>query len=148
MQYTISPREMKRIEQRFMAESGTSGLELMERAAAHGSRRRDAASLARAKLLVLAGTGNNGGDGLAAARLLLTRFETLQCEIIQLSGKLSPEAAEQTRRLETFSRTGPCPGGGRRHPADTGGLRLRDRRAVRHGLSRALSGAALESYII
>ena len=144
MQYTISPREMKRIEQRFMTESGTSGLELMERAAAHVA---DAAMpflWHGAKLLVLAGTGNNGGDGLAAARILLTRFETLQCEIIQLSGTLSPEAEEQTRRLKPFSGRVHILKAGDAIPPIPGDCACVIDALFGTGLSRALSGVALE----
>jgi ADP-dependent NAD(P)H-hydrate dehydratase / NAD(P)H-hydrate epimerase len=103
MQHTVSPQEMRRIEQQYIAETGTSGLALMERAAAHVA---DAAMpylWHGAKLLVLAGTGNNGGDGLAAARMLLTRFETLRCVIFQLAGRQSPETVEQTEKLLPFS---------------------------------------------
>ena len=100
---TISPQEMKRMEQRFMAETGVSGFTLMERAATHVA---DAAMpflWHGAKLLVLAGTGNNGGDGLAAARILLSRFETLRCVIYQLAGRQSAEAAEQAERLQPYA---------------------------------------------
>ena len=69
-----------------MAQTGIAGLTLMERAAAHVA---DAAMpylWHGAKLLVLAGTGNNGGDGLAAARILLTRLETLRCVVYPACG--------------------------------------------------------------
>lgn len=103
MLYTISPQDMKRIEREYMAQTGVSALALLERAAASVA---DAAApylWHGAKLLVLAGTGNNGGDGLTAARLLLTRFDTLRCVIFQLAGPLTPEAAEQTEKLAPFS---------------------------------------------
>ena len=103
MLYTISPSEMKRIERRFMAETGVDGLTLMERAAAHVAGAAMPYLYHGAKLLVLAGTGNNGGDGLAAARILMTRLETLRCVIFQLAGTPSPETAEQRKRLEPFA---------------------------------------------
>ena len=102
MLYTISPAEMKRMEQRFMAETNTESLTLMERAADHVADACMPFLWHGAKLLVLCGTGNNGGDGLAAARILLSRFETLRCVVYQLAGRQSPETAEQTKRLKAF----------------------------------------------
>ncbi|HPF88959.1 MAG TPA: NAD(P)H-hydrate dehydratase [Candidatus Limiplasma sp.] len=103
MQYTISPLDMKRIEKQFMHETGTPGLKLMERAAEHVA---DAAMpflFHGAKLFVLCGTGNNGGDGLAAARILLSRLETLRCDIYLLAGTQSPDAAVQMERLQDYA---------------------------------------------
>jgi hydroxyethylthiazole kinase-like uncharacterized protein yjeF len=142
MLHTISPQEMKRIERRFMAETGTSGLELMERAATHVA---DAAMpflWHGAKLLVLAGTGNNGGDGLAAARMLLTRFETLRCVILQLAGKPSPETEEQTKRLKPFSERLDIIEIGEEIPPIPRDCACAVDALFGTGLSRALSGAA------
>jgi len=100
---TISPGEMKRIERQFMAETNVSGLTLMERAATHVADGAMPFLIEGAKLLVLCGAGNNGGDGLAAARILLTRIETLQCVIYQLAGRQSPETQAQTEQLQPFA---------------------------------------------
>ncbi len=142
MLYTISPQEMKRIEQRFMAETGTPGLELMERAAGHVA---DAAApflWHGAKLLVLAGTGNNGGDGLAAARILMTRYETLRCIVFQLAGTMSPEAREQTDRLKPFSERLDIVEIGDEIPPVPADCACAVDALFGTGLSRALSGAA------
>jgi len=143
MLYTISPQEMKRIEQRFMAETKAGSLTLMERAAAHVA---DAAMpflWHGAKLLVLAGTGNNGGDGLAAARMLLSRFETLHCVIWQLAGKQSPETIEQTKRLKEFKeRVDTITTDGEVPPIPEGCACAIDA-LFGTGLSRPLTGAAL-----
>jgi hydroxyethylthiazole kinase-like uncharacterized protein yjeF len=61
-------------------ELGTSGAELMERA---GTRvveflEREFVPLARRRVVIFCGSGNNGGDGLVIARLLTTRVESLQ----------------------------------------------------------------------
>jgi NAD(P)H-hydrate epimerase len=61
-------------------ESGISGGELMARA---GTRvveflEREFAPLARQRVVIFCGSGNNGGDGLVAGRLLKTRVESLQ----------------------------------------------------------------------
>ncbi|MFH1513709.1 MAG: NAD(P)H-hydrate dehydratase [Bacillota bacterium] len=142
MRYTISPREMKRVEQRYMAETNTPSLALMEHAAAHVA---DAAMpflWHGAKLLVLAGTGNNGGDGLAAARMLLSRFETLRCVVFQLAGKLSTETLEQTNRLEPFADRVDILGIDGEIPPIPLDCACAIDALVGTGLSRALSGAA------
>ena len=69
MLYTILPSDMKRIENRVMEKTGVSALTLMERAAEAVAD--IAAPYLRdgGKLLALCGTGNNGGDAIAAARI-------------------------------------------------------------------------------
>ncbi len=144
MLYTISPDEMKRIERQFMAEGKASGLTLMERAAEHVA---DAAMpflFQGAKLLVLCGTGNNGGDGLAAARILMTRLETLHCVIFQLEGKQSAEAAAQTARLKKFEDRVELSVIGDSAPRIPRDCACAIDALFGTGLSRPLSGAALD----
>lgn len=64
----VSAREMAHIE----ATCGIPGIELMEHAAAAGVRaaERMLGSLANKRIAIVAGRGNNGGDGFAMARLL------------------------------------------------------------------------------
>jgi ADP-dependent NAD(P)H-hydrate dehydratase / NAD(P)H-hydrate epimerase len=67
-----SPAQVRELDARAIA-AGTPGLELMERAAGHLAR--GVVGLAGRgyglRVAVLCGKGNNGGDGLAAARVLL-----------------------------------------------------------------------------
>ena len=67
---TITPSEMKRVETRVMQETALTGEALMQNAAAHVARAvcRQAAGRA-GQVVCLCGTGNNGGDGLAAMRI-------------------------------------------------------------------------------
>ncbi|MDD3213795.1 MAG: NAD(P)H-hydrate dehydratase [Eubacteriales bacterium] len=102
MLYTILPDEMKRVENRMMAATGTSGMALMERAAEQVA---DASMLylsGDGGLLAVCGAGNNGGDGLAAARILMTRLPRLRTTVWQLPGTLSAECAAQKERLSPF----------------------------------------------
>lgn len=74
MKYLVTAKEMKRYDSNTIEKTGIPGLVLMERAAlaAFGEIERYAAEnrLRERKVLVLTGIGNNGGDGLALARLL------------------------------------------------------------------------------
>jgi ADP-dependent NAD(P)H-hydrate dehydratase / NAD(P)H-hydrate epimerase len=49
---------------------------------------------------VFSGPGNNGGDGLAAARMLLQRFYNVTVYMIRISDKLSPDAKVNYERLK------------------------------------------------
>ncbi|MCM1112220.1 MAG: NAD(P)H-hydrate dehydratase [Muribaculum sp.] len=78
MKYLVSAEEMRRYDSHTIDKIGIPGMVLMERAALT-ARDRVLAALRReetqapdagAEVLVMAGMGNNGGDGLALARLL------------------------------------------------------------------------------
>jgi len=86
--------------------AGTSGVVLMERAAEAVARecvRAAAAAPGRGeRVVVLCGTGNNGGDGLAAARLLRRSPVVGAVEVLLVGTRerLAGDAAEMLRRLE------------------------------------------------
>ena len=100
MLQTISPDEMKRIENYAIREGLTTGEALMQCAASHVA---EAAlpyvSAHNARLLCICGTGNNGGDGLAAVRILLKRTQHVAATIWLMSGTLSPDAEREWNRL-------------------------------------------------
>ena len=91
-------REMRAADAWAIEEQGVPGLDLMERAGA--ALARAAARLAgRERVLVVVGKGNNGGDGLVAARLL--REEGREVEVVAavpLEGA-SGDAAANLERL-------------------------------------------------
>ncbi len=95
MQITITPNEMKALEQAYMKESGVPGALLMEHAA-----QAVCTALARripgGRALFLCGFGNNGGDGYAAARLW--KAQGGQAVIMELTDTPSGDAA-MNRRL-------------------------------------------------
>lgn len=85
MRYVVDSREMKRYEETVMDTMGIPSLVLMERAAmavAEEIRAWAASRRLEKKLLVVAGSGNNGADGMAVARILsmegwqITVFQT------------------------------------------------------------------------
>ena len=103
MRFTLLPEEMARVERRSMQTTGTTALTLMERAAAHLA---DAAApylSAGGSLLAVCGAGNNGGDGLAATRLLLDRLPGLRATLWLLPGAPTAETAEQHHRLLPYA---------------------------------------------
>ena len=89
MQITITPNEMKTLEQAYMKEYGVPGALLMEHAAlavCQALRRR----IPGGKALFLCGPGNNGGDGYAAARLW--RCQGGQAVVIAVADAATPDA--------------------------------------------------------
>ena len=70
MRYAVSAQEMKRCDDYTVTKIGIPALVLMERAAMETVQALLAKRAKRGKILVLSGVGNNGGDGLAAGRML------------------------------------------------------------------------------
>ena len=97
---TITPSEMKRVETRVMRETSITGEALMQNAAAHVARAVRRRMAGRAGLVVcLCGTGNNGGDGLAAMRILMEENPAFRGECWLLPGRLSADAQRELDRL-------------------------------------------------
>lgn len=97
---TIAPSEMKRVENRVMANTSITGEALMQRAAAHVA---DTVRVHRRQrggpVLCVCGTGNNGGDGLAAMRMLACADSAFRGLCWMLPGKLSQDAQREMNRL-------------------------------------------------
>ncbi len=101
MQKTITPDEMKRLEENYMNRTGTSALQLMESAARHvADAAAELAGEAGGTVLCLCGPGSNGGDGLAAMRLLTASRPELHAVCWLLPGTLNDAAEHQLRRLQ------------------------------------------------
>lgn len=94
--------QMGELDRRAIQERGIPSLELMERAAAGVAE----AALAllperpgKCRAAVLCGTGNNGGDGIAAARLLFLKGVQVRAFLVGAYEKLTPDALEETGKL-------------------------------------------------
>lgn len=97
---TITPDEMRRVETRVMRNTTLSGERLMQNAAAHVARAVERLSAGRqGPVVCFCGNGNNGGDGLAAMRMLAEGNPAFQGECRLLSGTLSPDAQRERDRL-------------------------------------------------
>jgi hydroxyethylthiazole kinase-like uncharacterized protein yjeF len=89
----VTAAEMQHIDRRTIEGYGIPGLVLMERAGLAVARR--TGEFAGHKVLVLAGSGNNGGDGLVAARELHSSGHNVRVLIAAVRGRLKPDCRAQ-----------------------------------------------------
>lgn len=90
----VTAREMRNIDRITIEKYGMPGLVLMERAGlAVAARVRDL--FPGKKILVLCGSGNNGGDGLVAARCLANSGFNVSAFMCAPKSSLSPDCAAQ-----------------------------------------------------
>lgn len=89
----IDPVRMRAVDRNAVA-LGLSSLQMME--AAGAALARSALDGGPARVLVLAGRGNNGGDGLVAARYLAGAVEVA---VVAVDGEATPETAAQAALL-------------------------------------------------
>ena len=73
MEYLVTAEEMKRCDQTTIEKFGVPSMVLMERAALACTEELTDGSFDLKNVLVVCGSGNNGGDGFAIARLLHLR---------------------------------------------------------------------------
>jgi NAD(P)H-hydrate epimerase len=88
MKYILSAKEMAAADKFTIKNHKTTSLKLMEKAAKEIAEEVDN-RYKNSRILVVCGTGNNGGDGYAAARLLKERGHTVIC--YKLEGQMSEE---------------------------------------------------------
>jgi len=101
---TITPSEMKRVEKEVMERTSITGDMLMQCAAAHVADAVQKCAAGKAGVvLCLCGTGNNGGDGMAAMRILAQRSACFSGECWVFPGRLSPDAQRELDRLKRTS---------------------------------------------
>ncbi len=96
MQYILTSEKMQKCDANTMDGYGVPSAVLMERAACSAVEVIDEAFPdPGASILIACGTGNNGGDGLAMARLLFLKGHTVTILFPGDEGKCSEEAARQ-----------------------------------------------------
>lgn len=100
MRYLPGAGQMKMADQRTIRTLGVPSLELMERAAAACVSVLKERGVDLSHTCVVCGTGNNGGDGLAAARMLRLDGYRVSAVLIGNRERLSAECEEQLRLFE------------------------------------------------
>jgi ADP-dependent NAD(P)H-hydrate dehydratase / NAD(P)H-hydrate epimerase len=96
----IFPAELvKAIDQYTIANEPIASIDLMERAAMAVAAKIVELFPANPELAVFAGSGNNGGDGLAVARLLAQQGYRVQAYFIQTTPTTTPDTAINLSRL-------------------------------------------------
>lgn len=109
MKYLVTSEEMKKYDTYTINEIGIPGDVLMERAALFSAglildycnrQKKEPESF---KVLIVCGQGNNGGDGLAVARLLLDNKCNVSVCFVGNFDKASPEVTRQLHILEKYN---------------------------------------------
>lgn len=95
MKYLVNSKEMKNWEAQIMENFRIPSLLLMERAAQAVIEELTNGSYDLRRVLVACGTGNNGGDGLAIARLLASKGIHVEVCVAGALEKLSPDTKQQ-----------------------------------------------------
>lgn len=95
MRYVVDSQQMKSIDNYTIQEIGIPSLVLMERAALAVVEQIEKRVDKKDSILCLCGTGNNGGDGVAIARMLHQKGYTVQCRIVGNLEKCSKETGIQ-----------------------------------------------------
>jgi ADP-dependent NAD(P)H-hydrate dehydratase / NAD(P)H-hydrate epimerase len=95
----LTTKEMTEADRLTIA-AGTPGIELMDRAGSAVADAVAAAHSAASKVVVLAGPGNNGGDGFVAARVLHDRGYLVRILLVGDPAKLKGDAALAAKRWD------------------------------------------------
>ncbi len=93
-------KDMKAADEFSIAERGTASLQLMENAATTLVTAVGEVCNSGSELLIFCGSGNNGGDGAAAARILQKLGYKCSVYLIGDAKKLSPDMAHMVKRLD------------------------------------------------
>ena len=104
MKYIVTAEEMKRADAYTMNTIGIPSLVLMERAALKTVEALHTEQFCLDKVLVVCGVGNNGGDGMAVARLLFLEGVDVTACVVGNREKASDQAAQQLHILEFYER--------------------------------------------
>ena len=103
MKYLLSGYEMKNWEKQAMENYKTPSLLLMERAAMAVTEELLGGGYDLHKVLIACGTGNNGGDGFAIARMLKTKGYSVEVCVAGSLERLTPDAKQQLEMYQAIS---------------------------------------------
>ena len=102
MARTVSIAQARQGDSHTIQEIGIPSLVLMERAALGATSRILNGSFDLSNVLIFAGTGNNGGDGLAIARMLHVRDVKVTVMLTGSEDRTSTETAQQLKILHYY----------------------------------------------
>lgn len=96
----INSQGIRQIDQATCENQNISTVDLMERAASSVACEVISRFLPAQRIVVVAGPGNNGGDALACARLLIEQgYKRVEIFLFNVTGKLSHDCEEEYKRL-------------------------------------------------
>lgn len=99
----INSRDIQQIDNSTCETQQISSIELMERAANAVTCEIISRFLPSQRIVVIAGPGNNGGDALATARMLIEQgYRRVEVFLFNVTGKLSHDCDEECKRLITI----------------------------------------------
>lgn len=99
----FSSKILKEIDDATCEAQNIDSIELMERAAEAVSCEIISRFLPSKRIVVIAGPGNNGGDALAVARMLLEQgYKKIEIFLFNVKGKLSHDCDEERKKLITI----------------------------------------------
>lgn len=140
---TISPQDMREMELAFMKGTGYPSILLMEHAAQAVVNEVEAVAGKGAKVLFVCGSGNNGGDGCAAARLWMQRGGKAEVWLLKNPSQMKGDAGINACLLSSCGAIlNVMYGEAMEIPADCAAI---VDALYGTGLSREISGAALET---
>ena len=100
MKLLVNAAQMKAADQYTIQELGIASLELMECAANACVQTMQSENLDLSSVCVVCGSGNNGGDGFAIARILKNMGCSVDTYLVGNPEHCTPETREQIRRLK------------------------------------------------
>ncbi|XOV66279.1 MAG: NAD(P)H-hydrate dehydratase [Fluviicola sp.] len=102
----LSAQQIRECDAHTIANEPISSLDLMERASnAFVEAFLSKVTSENKQVSIFCGTGNNGGDGLAVARLLSEKGWKVDCYLVAFSDKISPDNQKNQERLSKMSMT-------------------------------------------
>lgn len=100
MQKILSAEQIRKADQFTIQNEPIASIDLMERASIAFVQEFERLVSKGQRILVLCGTGNNGGDGLAITRILLERGYDVEAVLIRFSTQLSQDCQVNLERLK------------------------------------------------
>ena len=102
MKYLVTGSEMKQYDTNTTEKYGMPSLVLMERAALAVAAELEKLPLYGDAVLVVCGTGNNGADGLAVARLLFLAGRNVEIVLVGNRDKMTPQCRKQLEIVQAY----------------------------------------------